>query len=877
MKEIFEEHRDRLTDAEDRRVWMAIHDSLESPRKRRTWLRVPVLVASAAAVVLVLRYTPWERLTGGPGGHPETIVARRSAENDRAEQTPAKGSKPAVTEAGKSQTSRSASEVVAAEPDNRVAAKNATEPPEGKAAPVAEDAATGAPVATQDVAQKLASATDVTPVAGATSSPLGATAAVSPRGATDAASPLSATAASRPDGTIAGRVTDVQGDPLAFATVALLGTRLSATADSAGYYSIRHVPPGRYTVRITKTGYEPNEIAGFVVDPELVASLECKLVEESMTMLNRTVGGEKEGRNETQSSTRQRVIHDELKAPGNVSREARDGKGQDTDQGGQLRYRGGRTGELAESPRVVGGVRLPPIITGRPPSPYGNSVGGSYPVNGQAFDAMFFEHYGVNPFIDAQEDALATFAVDVDNASWTMTRSYLDRNELPPKDAVRVEEFVNAFKHNYRAPRPWDLASREYVPSEKGTFAIYLDAASSPFGRDLTLLRVGLKGREVDVRDRKPAVLTFVIDVSGSMQMENRLELVKRALFILLDQMDRGDQVALVAYNTTARVILPHTSLRDRARIEAAIAMLHPDGSTNANAGLRLGYDLADRAFRRNAINRIILCSDGVANEERTAAEDIFEDIGAAARRGIELTAVGFGMGNYNDVLLEKLADKGDGNYYYVDDIDEARRVFVENLTGTLQTIARQVKIQVEFDPDVVRRYRQLGYENRAVADRDFRNDRIDAGEVGAGHEVTALFEVKLERQPRGSRLAVVRIRYEDPETRQVTEEARTLRMSDIRGDIARCDPSFQMDAAVAEFAEILRHSYWAQDGDFGQVERLARDAARRMNDRQDALEFIRLVKTADRLWPHEAPPEWRDDRVRPMWEPGGAEEDGRR
>jgi Ca-activated chloride channel family protein len=495
-----------------------------------------------------------------------------------------------------------------------------------------------------------------------------------------------------------------------------------------------------------------------------------------------------------------------------------------------------------------------------------NSVGGTDPVNGQAYDAMFFQHYGVNPFVDPQEDRFATFSMDVDNASYAVTRSYLERGDLPPAEAVRVEEFVNAIGHNYAPPGHEFVADRKWAPSDHGTFAIHLEAAPSPFGDGLVLLRVGLKGREIDARARKPVVLTFVIDSSGSMEREDRLELVKRSLGMLLDQLDRDDKVGIVTYGTTASVVLPTTSVRYRRDIEDAIVRLQPGGSTNAEDGLRQGYAMAARAFDRDAVNRVILCSDGVANTGATGADDILAVIEREAGRGIEMTAIGVGMGNFNDALLEQLADKGDGNYFYVDDPAEARRVFVENLTGTLQTIARDAKIQVEFDSDNVRRYRLLGYENRDVADRDFRNDAVDAGEVGAGHEVTALFEAKLERDASGD-LATVRIRYQDAESGRVVEESRTIRVKDIVRRIEQADASFRMDAAAAEFAEILRHSYWAKDGDLGQVLGLARSAARSMGSPSDAEELAGLVERADDLWNRNRPAPWGDD-FRPRWEP---------
>jgi len=480
------------------------------------------------------------------------------------------------------------------------------------------------------------------------------------------------------------------------------------------------------------------------------------------------------------------------------------------------------------------------------------AVGGTDPVNGEPFDSMFFRHAGVNPFVDPREDPLATFAIDVDTASYSLARAYLRRGELPPPEAIRVEEFVNALPHDYAPPR-----DRGGEATRRGkAFAIHLEAAPAPFGSDLVLLRVGLKGREIAERERKPAVLTFVVDVSGSMERENRLELVKRALHLLLDELRPEDRVGLVVYGSTARVVLPHVSLRERSRIERAIDGLVPEGSTNAAAGLRQGYALADEAFRPGWINRILLCSDGVANTGSTAAEEILARIGSEARRGIELSTIGFGMGNYNDVLMEKLADQGDGSYHYVDDLDEAHRVFVEGLTGTLQSIARQVKVQVAFDPETVRRYRLLGYENRDVADRDFRNDRIDAGEVGAGHEVTALFEVSLEDAASGEGLAEVRLRYEEPEGGRVVEMATAIGLDDVARRFDATSASFQLDAAVAEFAEILRGSYWAREGSLAEVARVARGAAREGTDPEATQEFVRLVEKARSLWPGSPLPE---------------------
>jgi Ca-activated chloride channel family protein len=443
---------------------------------------------------------------------------------------------------------------------------------------------------------------------------------------------------------------------------------------------------------------------------------------------------------------------------------------------------------------------------------------------------------------------------------------------------VRVEEFVNVFPQGY--PR-----------FESEDFRILIDGAPSPFGRGYHLLRIGLKGREIAERDRKPAQLTFVIDVSGSMQREDRLELVKRALRLLVDQLRGDDRVGIVVYGTEGRVLLEPVALGGQAarakgvrrhsddrgedasgawgagrqHILEAIDQLRPEGSTNAEHGLRLGYEMARRVYRSEAINRIVLCSDGVANVGRTGPESILARVRTEADRGIHLTTIGFGMGNYNDVLMEQLADRGDGNYYYVDDVDEARRVFVENLTGTLQTIAKDAKVQVEFDSTRVLRYRLLGFENRDVADRDFRNDKVDAGEIGAGHEVTALYEVKLAPQATQGTLATVRLRYARPEQEgagapQVREIERRFDVAALGRKFEDAAPRFRLDAAVAEFAEILRGSYWAKEGRLADVLSVARNAARSLRDDTTA-GFVSLVEKAAALSGRAKPGERGEER----------------
>jgi Ca-activated chloride channel homolog len=477
------------------------------------------------------------------------------------------------------------------------------------------------------------------------------------------------------------------------------------------------------------------------------------------------------------------------------------------------------------------------------------STGGTAEPNDQPYGDMFFQGYGTNPFVDTEDDPQSTFGLDVDTASYTMARSYLRRGDLPPADAIRVEEFVNFFDYGDPAPRRHD-------------FAVVAEGAPSPFAATARtyLLRFALKGREVSAVDRKPAVLTFVVDVSGSMDRENRLELVKQALRLLVGQLGEGDAVGLVIYGSHGQVLLQPTG--DHARVLAAVDRLQPEGSTNAEEGLRLAYDVARRNFRPGAINRLILCSDGVANVGATGPESILARVAGEAERGVELTTVGFGMGNYNDVLMEQLADRGDGNYAYVDDLDAARRVFVENLTGTLETIAADAKVQVEFAPRQVQSYRLLGYENRDIADRDFRNDAVDAGEIGAGHQVTALYEVKLrDGAPSRGTLATLRLRYRSKASGKIVEDAVELDHGDLTGDWRRASHGLRMAAVAAEFAEILKGSYWVKDRSLEALATRARELVRTGQWDADAAELTELIRTAARLRGESpAPPEPVDD-----------------
>lgn len=447
------------------------------------------------------------------------------------------------------------------------------------------------------------------------------------------------------------------------------------------------------------------------------------------------------------------------------------------------------------------------------------------------YRGTYFKDYGVNPFKDVMEQPLSTFSLDVDTASYSIARKYINSGSLPPKDAIRVEEFINYF-------------NRDYPVSSGDTFSIFTEMAPSAFNRGYHVLEVGIQGKEVSAANLKRTALTFVIDVSGSMGMDNRLTLVKKSLKILVDQMGKNDKIGIVVYGTNGRKLLEPASGDDKKRILGAIDKLEPEGSTNAAEGLILGYDMAYNSFMENGNNRIILCTDGVANQGITKAEDILKMVEDYKAKGITLTTLGFGMDNFNDIFLETLADKGDGNYAYIDTLDEAGKVFIDQLAGTLEVIAKDAKAQIEFDKNSIESYRLIGYENRALEDKDFRNNSVDAGEIGAGHAVTALYEVKLKNSAQ-EYIGTVKLRYKNPDTDRITEISKNIKYSLIRDSFYNATPRFKFITMVAQTAEILKGSPWASNTSLEDVYKVLKDEMGDMDLNKEDSEFIDLIRTA--------------------------------
>ncbi len=446
----------------------------------------------------------------------------------------------------------------------------------------------------------------------------------------------------------------------------------------------------------------------------------------------------------------------------------------------------------------------------------------------------FKKRYGVNPFVDTARDHLSTFGMDVDTASYTLARGAVAAGKLPDPKTVRVEEFVNYF--------------REEMPADPdAVFAVRCEGGPSAFGDGLDLLKITVKARELLPGERKDAVLTFAIDTSGSMNLGDRLSLVKQALETLVRSLKPEDRVGIVAFGATPYLVLPHTPARERERISGAVRSLVPGGGTNVEAGLALAYRVADEVFEKKAVNRVVLCSDGVANVGARGPGEILRKAEVFAKRGVYLSCAGFGMGKYSDAMLETLANKGNGNYAYVDSPAAAAEVFQKNLPSTLQVLALDAKIQVDFNPEVVTHYRLLGYENRDIADKDFRNDKVDAGEVGPGSTVTVLYEVRRKASASGD-LGRIHLRYRDAGTGRVDELNYPLPPAVIATSLRETSDRFRFTASAAETAELFRQSYWARNGSLGKVLGVLGTVSAEYRARPEWRELVELVTRAQAL-----------------------------
>jgi len=478
------------------------------------------------------------------------------------------------------------------------------------------------------------------------------------------------------------------------------------------------------------------------------------------------------------------------------------------------------------------------------------SLSGQYNAN---FNTEGYDRIYENGFKNPRVDPLSTFSIDVDAASYANMRRFIRSNQMPPKDAVRIEEMINYFNYSYPEP------------DGKDPFSITTEMAAAPWNDSHQLVHIGLKGKSVDTKDLPPSNLVFLLDVSGSMNTPNKLPLLKSAFRLLVKQLRPRDSVAIVVYAGNAGLVLPATDGHEKDKILAALDRLHAGGSTAGGQGIQLAYKVAQENYLKKGNNRVILATDGDFNVGVTSNGDLTRLIEEKREAGVFLTVLGFGMGNYQDSKMEQLSNKGNGNYAYIDNILEAKKVLVSEIGGTLHTIAKDVKIQVEFNPQHVQAYRLIGYENRLLNAEDFNDDKKDAGELGLGHTVTALYEIvphgipfengsvdalkyqmPTEKIGRTSgEILTVKFRYKAPRGTKSKLIKTTLLKEDRK--FAKSSENFRFSSAVAWFGMVLRDSKHIEDKNLNEVAKIAKNSMGEDAEGYRA-EFLSLVKTTQAL-----------------------------
>jgi Ca-activated chloride channel homolog len=608
-------------------------------------------------------------------------------------------------------------------------------------------------------------------------------------------------------GVVTGVVVNNVGAAVAGATVRLRNGSVvdqTTTTDALGAFRFAKVPPGSYTLDVTIPGFNASSSAITVGD-------------EAFTPLRITL------------------------TPGRMSPAAPPPAPQavpvEAPKDAKIGQAGGVVGGVAGA--YAGGVFRQNEAVG---------VGGAVPdFNTEAYDKI-----DENRFHRVADDPLSTFSIDVDTASYSNVRRFLNQGTLPPPDAVRIEELINYFRFAYKDP------------SEDAPFSVTTEVAACPWNPRHRLALVGLQARRLSADRTPPRNLVFLLDVSGSMTPPDKLPLVKTAMRMLVDTLTPADRVAIVVYAGASGLVLPSTPGSQKAGIQRAIAELMPGGSTNGAAGIQLAYDIAGQAFIKNGINRVILATDGDFNVGVTSQGELIRLIEEKRERGIFLSVLGVGTGNLKDSTMEKLADKGNGNYAYLDSLHEARRVLIAEAGATLVTVAKDVKIQVEFNPKTVGAYKLIGYENRILQHRDFNDDKKDAGEIGAGHTVTALYEIippgesidgagnvdplkyqdgaKPNAAAQSGELMTVKLRYKQPDG----DTSRLLSFP-VRDRAGELSANLGFASAVAEFGMMLRRSETKGQATWASALDLAR---RYRGDDPDGYraELVRLIDLASAL-----------------------------
>lgn len=626
----------------------------------------------------------------------------------------------------------------------------------------------------------------------------------------------------KPDGNrhVTGKVTDETGTALPGVTVRVDGTNVGAVTNATGRYAV-DVPVGKNTLLFQFVGYITQKLKLGKTD-----TLNVSMQPNNQQLNEVVVVGYGVQKRASVTASVQSIPYsseDKISAPVSMSLAGR--------------VAGVRVRSMKSKQVAIGNNGY--MATQAPPVPNDESYKG----------------ISENGFNNAKDNPLSTFSVDVDAASYSNMRRFINNGQLPPADAVRIEEMINYFSYNLPGP------------TDNEPVAIHTELSSAPWNINHRLLRIGLKARTISTEKLPPSNLVFLIDVSGSMFEENKLPLVKSAMKMLVNQLRAKDKVSIVVYAGNAGLVLPTTSGDKKETIDNAIDNLEAGGSTAGGAGIKLAYKIAAENYMKGGNNRVILSTDGDFNVGASSDEDMEQLITKERETGISLSVLGFGMGNYKDSKMETLADKGNGNYAYIDNITEARKTLVSEFGGTLFTVAKDVKLQVEFNPAKVQAYRLLGYEDRMLNKEDFNNDKKDAGDMGSGHTVTALYEIvpagikddysvsvdplkyqkpeKVARNSATNEMLTIKFRYKQPES-MVSKLSQAVVM-DVPEAESKTSGDFKFTAGVAEFGMLLRDSQYKEKSTYDQAINLAR-AGKGEDSEGYRAEFIKLAETAKLL-----------------------------
>ena len=642
---------------------------------------------------------------------------------------------------------------------------------------------------------------------------------------------------------VTGTITDENGKPIPSASIMLKGTTQGTSSNAQGAYSLT-ISNSTGTLIFSAVGYDNKEVK----------------LKASTTTINVTL--------KTAGTALQEVV-----VTGYATTRKRDMTGsvatvnQPTyyyKQGVDQQLQGKVAGVTITSGQGNPGSSNKILIRGN--SSIQNNKTGYHDMLKEDFNREGYDNISENKFLKATDNPLSTFSIDVDAASYSNVRRFLNQGQLPPAGAIRIEEMVNYFKYEY--PQP----------TNNDPFSINTEISDAPWNKEHKLVLIGLQGKKIPTENLPASNLTFLIDVSGSMSGPERIGLVKASMKMLVDQLREQDKVSIVVYAGAAGLVLPPTSGANKTKIKEAIDNLEAGGSTAGGAGIKLAYKTAKENFAKGGNNRVILCTDGDFNVGESSDDAMERLIEEERKSGVFLTVLGYGMGNYQDAKMQKLADKGNGNHAYIDGITEAKKVLVNEFGGTLFTIAKDVKLQIEFNPAKVQGYRLIGYENRMLAKEDFNNDKKDAGELGSGHTVTALYEVipvgiesdflnsvdplKYQKETvdnkkssKTDEIMTVKFRYKAPDgdVSKLIEHP----VLDKQIPIAKTSDNFRFAASVAQFGMLIRNSEFKSNASYTDVLSLARKA--KGNDEEGyRSEFVRLVESAQLL--AKAKPEPKDD-----------------